>query len=82
MRTGPSQKVLDQMRSILSYTLGYIPPPGLRGTNKMRTGLRLVLTDQVAGLRRGEVMIMCQDLGYTDLLRYLLVQMWSGDVED
>lgn len=82
MRAGPSQKVLDQMRGILSYTLGYVPPPGLKGTRKMRAGLELVLTDQVVGLRRGEVLLMCQDLGYVDLMRYVLAQMWARDVED
>lgn len=82
MRSGPSQKALDQMRGVLSYTLGYVPPPGLRGTQKMRTGLELVVADQVVGLRRGEVLLMCQDLGYVDLMRYLLQRMWTGDVED
>lgn len=82
MRSGPSQKALDQMRGVLSYTLGYVPPPGLRGTQKMRTGLELVLADQVVGLRRGEVLLMCQDLGYVDLMRYLLQRMWARDVED
>lgn len=81
MRSGPSQKALDQMRGVLSYTLGYVPPPGLKGTQKMRTGLELVLADQVVGLRRGEVLLMCQDLGYVDLMRYLLQRMWAGDVE-
>ncbi len=82
MRTGPSQKVLDQMRGILSYSLGYVPPPGLRGSKKMAVGLELVLQDAVVGLRRGEVLIMCQDLGYAELMRYVLGKMWAGHIED
>lgn len=83
MRSGaPSQKVLDQMRGILSFTIGYIPPPGLKGSDKMRSGLQLVLKDKVVGLRRNEVILMCQDLGYNELLRFILTQMWAGHVED
>lgn len=82
MRSGPSQKALDQMRGILSYSLGYVPPPGLKGTRKMARGLELVLEDSVVGLRRNEVLIMCQDLGYTELMRYLLGKMWACHVED
>lgn len=82
MRSGPSQKALDQMRGILSFTLGYVPPPGLKGTHKMRAGIKLVLKDMVVGLRKTEVLIMCQDLGYTELMRYILMQMWASDVED
>ena len=82
MRTGPPQKALDQMRGVLSYTLGYVPPPGLKGTQKMRSGLQLVLEDTVVGLRRGEVLLMCQDLGYVELMRYILLKMWAGHVED
>ena len=82
MRTGPSQKALDQMRGVLSYTLGYVPPPGLHGSHKMRAGLQLVMEDAVVGLRRGEVLLMCQDLGYVELMRYILKEMWAGHVED
>ncbi len=82
MRTGPSQKVLDQMRGILSFSLGYVPPPGLKGSHKMRAGLELVLQDAVVGLRRSEVLIMCQDLGYAELMRYVLGKMWAGHIED
>ena len=55
-----------------------------RANDKLRdvAGLELVLTDQVVGLRRGEVLLMCQDLGYVDLMRYVLAQMWARDVED
>ena len=82
MRSGPSQKALDQMRGILSYSLGYVPPPGVKGTRKMARGLELVLEDTVVGLRRAEVLIMCQDLGYAELMRYVLSKMWAGHIED
>ena len=75
------QSVYDEMRAILSYSLGYVPTYFYKGTPRMATVIDVVLKNAVPGMTCAEVLIMCQDLGCTNLMTYLLDQKWR-EVQD
>lgn len=69
------QPCRDQMRMVLSYAAGYRPPP-CRGGPRMDRAIDLVLEDRVAGFRIADVLLMCQDLGFKELMAHLLHHLW------
>ena len=64
------------MRRVLSLFAGYDPPSDAVGSPIMETVIDAVLQETVPGLGRAEVLIMCQDVGATKLMRHILEHMW------
>lgn len=64
------------MRRLLSYGCGYMPPR-VRGTKHMDLIVDMVMWGQVPGYGPHEVLIMCQDLGYEELMREVLQRLWE-----
>jgi len=67
------------MRRILSYSLGYEPPPGLVGTRFMVVLILIVESNVMPSFGLVEVIKMCQDIGADHLLRRLLRTMWTRE---
>ena len=67
------------MRRILSYSLGYEPPPGLVGTRFMEEMILIVESNVMPSFGLVEVIKMCQDIGADHLLRRLLRTMWTRE---
>ena len=64
------------MRRLLSYLFGYQPYPMVGGPY-MDQIIHHLLRNEVVFFTRENVLIMCQDLGYKELMTLLLGHMWS-----
>ena len=69
--------IRDQMRYILSYALGYIPEWDVKGGEEMDYVIDVVLDNENRGLNITCVLLMAQDLGFSELVAHILTRYWE-----